>query len=89
MKKILIPALVLILAAGGFWYWKPDTAQQILDRSSLSVGPSAARVYKWRDAQGGWHITSEAPPSGVEYEIREYRSDLNILPVPPQLKDKE
>jgi len=87
MKKLLIAVFVLILAAVGFWYWKPDTAQQILERSSLPIGPSASRVYKWRDAQGGWHITNDSPPAGIQYEIREYRSDVNILPLPPQLQE--
>ena len=87
MKKIFIALLILVVAGAGFWYWKPDTAQQILDRAASPIGPSAARVYKWRDAQGGWHVTSEAPPPGIQYELREYRADLNVLPVPPQLKE--
>jgi glutaredoxin len=37
---------------------------------ALSAGAGAATVYKWRDAEGRLHITSEKPPAGAKIESR-------------------
>ena len=35
--------------------------------------------YKWRDAEGNLHFTSEPPPEGVEYTLKGYDPDANVI----------
>ena len=67
--------------AGYLYYFERDFAEQWLSKTPLktTLKPSVTQVYKWRDAQGNWQITDRPPPD-VEYEMKEYRSDENIVP---------
>lgn len=35
--------------------------------------------YKWRDADGNLHFTSEPPPEGVDYTLKGYDPDANVI----------
>ncbi len=87
MNKLILLVLFVLLAAGVFWYLQPDTARRLLDESPLGSSGELTRVYKWRDPRGHWQITDDPPPQGVDFEVREYRADVNVLPLPPQLEE--
>jgi len=77
---IVLPAL----AAGLYLYFNPDHGGPLgkrLPRPDLIH--SSDRLYQWRDAQGNWQVTDTPPPAGIEYTQRDYRDDVNVLPVPP------
>jgi len=48
-------------------------------------------VYKWRDAEGNLHFTSQPPPEGIEYETKGYDPQANLIqsvkPEPKQEKE--
>ncbi len=35
--------------------------------------------YKWRDAEGNLHFTSDPPPEGVDYTLKGYDPDANVI----------
>jgi hypothetical protein len=74
MNKFVIGIVLLVVVVGLFWLFKPGTTQKTADPVSSAIASGAARVYKWKDAEGGWHITDTAPAPGIEFEIREYRA---------------
>ena len=75
--------LVVALGAGAayLYYFERDVAEQLLSKTpiKLKTKPTVTEVYKWRDAQGNWQIT-DRPPNDFKYEVKEYRSDDNIVP---------
>ena len=82
--------IVLLLLGGGYLYLNPDAARQF--RSQLpapEISPKTARLYKWRNPAGEWQITDTPPPAGIDYERLDYRSDENVLPVPPGIQRRE
>jgi hypothetical protein len=83
---ILLVLIVTALAAGGgyLYFFERELAERWLDTTPLQIAPTVTQVYKWRDRSGNWHITDEAPPAGVEYELLKYRSDENVLPLVPK-----
>jgi len=48
--------------------------------ASDAAGAPKTRVYRWRDARGNLNVSTEQPPPGTRFEIREYRDDLNVVP---------
>ena len=86
MNKLLLLVLLVVIAGGAFWYLKPNTAQRLLENSPLGSAGETTQLYKWRDSEGNWQITDAPPPPGIDYERKEYRADVNVLPVPPQLE---
>ena len=89
--RLFLLLIVLSLADVLVWYFKPEYRTQLQDLSS-DIGLSritpkkTARLFKWRDAGGNWQITDQLPPKGIDYEMLEYREDVNILPRPPGLQ---
>lgn len=80
--------LLAILAAGaGLWFYThPDTARGLTDLLPLTGSSlKTDRLYKWRNDRGEWQVTDTQPPAGTAYEMLDYREDVNVLPVPPQL----
>lgn len=79
--------LVAILALSGWawWYYAPDSLPEPL-RKQLPVSKNANPVlYKWRDAQGRWQVTDQAP-TDRPYETVLVDPNTNVLPsgVPPE-----
>lgn len=84
---LLLVVVVLAAGAGGayLYYFERDTAEAWLERTPLrgrmTPVPTRTRVYEWRDAQGNWQV-SDRPPPDAEYQVKEYRSDQNVVPAP-------
>ena len=91
--RLFLLLIILLLVAGGVAYFKPEYWNRIQELSS-DVGLSqitqkkTARLFKWRDAAGNWQITDQLPPEGIDYEMLEYREDVNVLPRPPGLRQQ-
>lgn len=86
--KILVALLVLVVAAGAYLYFETDVFDPMLGGTPLERRPAATHLYKWRDAQGEWHVSDEPPPAGTPYETLEYREDVNVLPRPESLREE-
>jgi len=47
-------------------------------------------VYKWKDAQGEWHFSSTPPPQGVEYTVKGYDPNTNLIQsVKPKIEEPD
>ena len=87
--RLLWLLLVLLLAAGIYLYLNPDFRKQLRNLPAhTGIGKQTALLYKWRNPSGEWQVTDYPPPQGTEFERLEYPSDVNVLPVPPQLLEK-
>jgi hypothetical protein len=77
---VLMLALMLAGALGGYWYFNPDQQPNWL-ASRMPTAPDAeVTLYRWQAADGEWIVSGEPPPEGVEYEIVNYRHDANVMP---------
>ena len=53
--------------------------------SSKKLVPSNTRsggkdiFYRWNDAQGNIHFTTEPPPGGIEYTVKGYDPNANVI----------
>jgi hypothetical protein len=36
-------------------------------------------IYRWNDAKGNVHFTTEPPPAGTEYSVKGYNPDANVI----------
>lgn len=91
MKKFILILLLLAIAAAVFFYLNPELrreAKELLQSSGLQQ-PVSTTVYKWRDADGLLHYTQDPPSEGIPFESVEARTDVNVMPLPDELKDKE
>ncbi len=80
---------ILIVGAGIWFYTRPDSAAGLKALLPLTASSTRTdRLYKWRNGRGEWQITDTLPPAGTRYETLDYREDLNVLPVPPQLDSR-
>jgi len=87
-NALLFAALLCTIAALVLW-WSPELrrdAGKILRNSGIKT--NSVTLYKWQDKNGVWQYTQALPPQGVPYEEVEARSDVNVLPLPEQLKEK-
>ena len=71
--------LLAVAAAACWWYFAPDSLPQPL-KAMLPASPKAApALYKWRDANGGLHVTDK-PPADRPYETVRYDPNVNVVP---------
>lgn len=87
MKPFLLRLLMLGIVVALVLWWSPELrndADKLLRDAGLRS--TSVTLYKWRDKQGVWQYTQDPPPSGVPHEEVEARSDVNVLPLPEQLK---
>ncbi|MGB5538561.1 MAG: hypothetical protein WBO37_00530 [Gammaproteobacteria bacterium] len=79
--------LVILAAGAGLWlYSNPDSVKDLKDLLPQAVStPGTDRLYKWRNDRGEWQVTDSLPPPGTSFETLDFREDVNVLPVPPQL----
>jgi len=81
MKSLIIIAVVILAAAGVYYYLNPDDAADIpVVGKIVNAPPDKTQVYKWQDADGKWHYTTERPPEGTQFELVEYARDTNVVP---------
>ena len=79
MKRALL--LLAALAAAGWVWWRfaPETlpafARQVVPASPVANPP----LYKWRDAEGRWHVTGQPPPDRP-YETVVVDPSTNVIP---------
>ena len=84
--RLLMVLLAVALIGGIYLYQNPDFRGQVEDLSSgAGLSKKTTHVYKWQNDAGEWQITDQLPPEGTEYEMLDYREDVNVLPLPPQL----
>jgi len=78
--------ILLVLAVLAYMYFNPDYKQQLDNLSSeIGINKKTVYIYKWKNEKGDWQLTDKLPPPEIEYEKLEYREDVNVLPLPPQL----
>jgi len=78
--------LAVALIGGIYLYQTPAVRSWIEDLSSeAGLSKKTTRVYKWQNDRGEWQITDQLPAEGIAYETLDYREDVNVLPLPPQL----
>ena len=82
--------LAILIAGAGLWFYthpgSTGDLQDLLRQSGSS--PGTDRLYKWRNERGEWQVTDTLPAAGTAYETLDYREDVNVLPVPPQLRNE-
>jgi hypothetical protein len=78
------------LVAAGVWWWSGHagyvTESQRRERVAAEQAKAEPALYRWHDAQGVLHITSE-PPKGRKYERVELREDVNVVPMSPPAEE--
>lgn len=88
MKNFLLLLVMIIFVAALILWWSPELRKEaaglLRDTGLMS---QSVTLYKWRDKQGVLHYTQNRPPAGIPFEEVEARSDLNLLPLPDQLKN--
>ena len=90
MKNFLLFVLMLCIVIALVLWWSPELrkkAENLLRDTGLKS--TSVILYKWQDKQGVWQYTQDLPPEGVAYKKVEARSDVNVLPLPEQLKADE
>ena len=81
-------AVVLVFAAGaGYLYYDRQLAEKLLKGTPLELPPRITTVYKWQDEHGNWQITDRPPAGDTPYEILEYASDTNVMPLVSREED--
>lgn len=87
--RLLVLLLVLMGGAGLYFYFFPDSGARLLDSlQNPDFTKKTDRIYKWRNERGEWQLTDIPPPPGVEYQLTDYREDVNVLPVPPGISSE-
>jgi len=82
--RLILLLLALVAGAAAFLYFYPESGQRFLDGlHKPDFVKKTDRIYKWRDKNGAWQLTDTPPPADIEYEVTDYREDVNVLPVPP------
>ena len=89
MKTLVTLIVISVLSFGTYYYFKPNQVKDWFRDAGLITAPETTRVYKWQDGEGNWHVSDKPPPGDATYEVRDYRSDENVLPLPPQLENDD
>ena len=76
--------------AAGIWWWLGHpgyvTETQRRERIAAEQAKAEPALYRWHDAEGVLHVTSE-PPKGRKYERVELREDVNVVPMSPPAEE--
>jgi hypothetical protein len=84
-KIALFIAFVAFLVGSGvcLYYYERNYIRNLLKNTPFELPPTTTQAYKWQAADGSWHLTSDPPPAGVDYDKLTVRSDTNIMPAAP------
>lgn len=61
-----------------------SAAKDPLTAVDNATDKKATQVYKWQDASGEWHFSSQPPPKGIKGSVETYRTDVNITQALPE-----
>ncbi|MGB5259443.1 MAG: hypothetical protein WBO34_02845 [Gammaproteobacteria bacterium] len=87
--RLFVLLLVLLGGVGIYLYFFPESGVRVLDSlQNAGFSEKTDRIYKWRNDRGEWQLTDSPPPPGVNYELTDYREDVNVLPVPPGIAEE-
>lgn len=65
------------------WFSESSTTlESSLTTADKALQKNTTKVYKWQDATGEWHFSSQPPPTGIKGSVETYRSDINITQTP-------
>jgi len=70
----------------------PDLTNSLSDKfTSIKKKTTAddTYLYKWRDANGVIHYTSEKPAEGIDYDSIKLKNDVNVIPAVPTVSKSE
>ena len=68
----------------------PDMPAGAKIPSPLDGGGGKDIVYKWQDAEGNLHFTSEPPPDGIDYNVMGFDPNTNVIQaVKPPVEEEE
>lgn len=59
---------------------EPPSLPKLGDMLPKAETTGKDQLYKWLDAQGQWHYTSERPAEGVKFELLTIDRSTNVLP---------
>ncbi len=82
LKNIFLILLIIAALVGITAYLDQDVKNWVL--KSIGQEQSTSKVYKWRDNNGVWQITSIPPSAGTPYTEQEYLHNTNIVPALPE-----
>lgn len=88
MQIVSKPLLLVILGGlslgiGAYVYLDPTLRAELKTQTRELMPSSSTTLYKWQDANGRWHVEDSPPPTGVAFEVLDYRHDANVVPAPP------
>jgi hypothetical protein len=87
VKKISFLILLSALLVGIVLLLYPEKLREWSKDTPLELPPATTTLYKWQNSKGEW-VVSDAPPAGdVPYQEMQYRSDVNVMPLPDKLKE--
>ena len=43
------------------------------------TGDRVVAIYQWQDSQGNIQFTNEPPPQGIEFEVKHYDTNANVI----------
>jgi len=56
---------------------KLPTTDSITD--SIGAGQGQVAIYEWRDSDGSVQFSNQPPPEGVEYQLRQFDPNANVI----------
>lgn len=61
----------------------PSVSDKLPDVKQITPGGNLLQgedtVYQWRDDDGNLHFSTEPPAQGIEYEVRRFDPDANVI----------
>ncbi len=91
-RRRLVGLVVLAVVGGaailGYRHFEPALKTYQPLAPLVSPSPKTTRVYRWRDENGHWQVADSHPGKdfGYEVEVLEYRNNVNVLSLPPQIR---
>ena len=82
-----VAGVVVAAAGAGYLYYDRELAAKLLKGTPFAPAPRVTTVYKWQDTEGNWQITDRAPTGEIAYEVLQYDSDTNVMPLVPREED--
>lgn len=87
VRKISFLILLLALFVGIVLLFYPEKLREWSKDTPFEPPPATTTLYKWQNSEGEWVVSDDPPAGDIPYQEMEYRSDVNVIPVPDELKE--